>query len=108
VGPIQGADRASRVQPPREPPLTPTGSVVTSGAPATPVVGTGTVSHASDCFVPKPARPASGLPLVAWLACGAVFGVVRRCPPLLPVIVTHLVTHSAWYRAATQSARLLQ
>lgn len=41
MGSIQDADRASRVQPPRELPLTPTGSVVTSGASAAPVVGTG-------------------------------------------------------------------
>ena len=34
-----------------------------------------------------------GACLVAWLACGSVSGVVRRCPPLLGVIVTQLVTH---------------
>ncbi|MEY9930748.1 hypothetical protein ABH926_005395 [Catenulispora sp. GP43] len=42
VGSTQDAVRASRVRPPREPPLTPTGSATkTSGALATPVDGTG-------------------------------------------------------------------
>jgi hypothetical protein len=31
--------------------------------------------------------------IVAWLASGSVSGVIRRCPLLLPVIVTQLVTH---------------
>lgn len=75
MGSIQGAPTV----PPRAPP-------------ATPVDGTGTVSHASDLFVPKPARYASGC-LVAWLACGSVSGVVRQCPQPLLVIVTQLVTY---------------
>jgi hypothetical protein len=31
--------------------------------------------------------------LVACLACGSMSSVVRRCPPLLRLIVTQLVTH---------------
>jgi hypothetical protein len=45
VGSTQDADRASRVRSPREPPLTPTSSVDTSGAPAAPVDGTDRASH---------------------------------------------------------------
>ena len=40
MGSTQGTDRVPRARSSRKPPLTPTGSVNTSGAPATPVVGT--------------------------------------------------------------------
>ena len=39
--------------------------------------------------------------LVASLACGSVSGVVRRCAPLPPVIVTHLVPHRPSAQART-------
>lgn len=45
MGSTQGADRAPRVQSPRELPLTPTSSVDTSGAPAAPVDGTESVAQ---------------------------------------------------------------
>jgi uncharacterized protein YuzE len=45
-------------------------------------------AHSPDFFVPKPAHCSSGL-----LRCPAGLRLsVRRRPPLLPVIVTHLVT----------------
>ena len=48
MGSTQGADRAPRVQSPRELPLTPTSSVDTSGAPAAPVDGTERASHSAS------------------------------------------------------------
>jgi hypothetical protein len=49
-----------------------------------------------------PTRP------IAWLVCGSESGVVRYCSPLLSVIVTQLVTHSACYGAATSLHRKLR
>jgi len=57
---LKDTDRASRVRSPREPPLTPTSSVDTSGAPVAPVVGTDRASH---IFAVSGKRVAMDLPL---------------------------------------------
>jgi hypothetical protein len=45
--------------------------------------------------------------LVARLACGSVSSVIRRCPPLLAVIVIQLVTQWCWAASAGPRPRLL-
>lgn len=62
LGPTQGVVRAARVQPPREPPLTPDGSATrTSGTLAAPVVGTTQASRAisPNGQIPQPTNETS-------------------------------------------------
>jgi hypothetical protein len=84
VGSTQGADRAPRVQSPRELPLTPTSSVDTSGAPAAPVDGTERASHSAPatrnlfdpatCCLQRRFARVSQLPLSWWEPVSASSG----------------------------------
>jgi hypothetical protein len=89
VGSTQGADRAPRVQSPRELPLTPTSSVDTSGAPAAPVDGTERASHSAPatrnpfdpatCCLQRRFDDVGQLPL-PWRKPVSLSSATARCP----------------------------